>query len=84
VLEVQIYVTRRRPGVGDEVEDGGRIDGQCGVGAGQREDRLALCRGEGVDVDQRLDVRIAGRRVRDDGTAVRVADQYDGSSFQRS
>ena len=40
-------------------------------------DRLALIRGEGGDIDERLDLLAAGRR--DDGAGIGVADQHDGA-----
>ncbi|HEY4729368.1 MAG TPA: hypothetical protein VIJ32_14455, partial [Actinomycetes bacterium] len=52
----------RSAGIGHQVEDLGRVAGHTGAGLGadQLGDRLALGGEEGVDVDQRLDVPVAG------------------------
>jgi hypothetical protein len=49
------------------------------VGADELSDGLALRRREGIHVDQCLDLRIAGGGVGDNGAAVGMPDQDDGS-----
>jgi len=48
-FEVDVDVAGRAARVGPQVEDGGRVDGQRGVRADQRENCLALSGGERVD-----------------------------------
>ena len=44
---------------------------------GEAQDGVALIGGVGGDVDERLDVRVAGRGVGDHDAAVGVADEHD-------
>ena len=64
-VDVGIEVTLGRPGEGSDDE----MLGDVGVPAAERVrrgDGLALVECVGGDVDERLHIRVAGRRVRDD------------------
>jgi hypothetical protein len=69
LLEVRVKHAGRRAGVRREVEDGRRV---CRRDAGSRHrgdelpEGLALIGREGIDVDQGLDLRVAGGGVGDD------------------
>ena len=56
-----------------------RQDARTGVGGDELADGLALRGREGIHVDQRLDLLVAGGGVGDDGATVGVPDQDDGA-----
>jgi hypothetical protein len=72
------FLTRRSVRVreGRDVQ-GGRAELVVGAELGETEDAVALIGGVGGDVDERLDVRVAGRGVGDDDAAVGVAGEDD-------
>jgi non-heme chloroperoxidase len=79
LLDVAVDVARRTAGIGHEVENGGRV-GRCHARprycGRQLQERLARVRKEGVDIDQRLDIGVAGSGVGDDKSVGQVADHF--------
>ena len=80
-LDVQLGVALRRTREWHEVEDRGRRGrkSRAGTGGIELQGALALLGSERVDVDERLDVRVAVSGVGDDHAAVGVSDEDDRS-----
>ena len=79
LLDVQVDIASRGAGVGHEVEHGRRVaaDRRARLCGRELDDGLALCRCEGIDVDERLHLCVAGRSVRDHRAPIGVADEHD-------